>query len=51
MIVERTQRLAGADGSVIQMLEAGGLVFRAVSGAASDYAGTRLTLEHCLSGE
>jgi PAS domain S-box-containing protein len=49
-ILERTQRLTGADGVAVQWLEEGSSVYRHGSGVASAFVGMRLPLDASLSG-
>ncbi|MEG4275952.1 diguanylate cyclase [Microcoleus sp. MON1_C1] len=51
VITDRTQKLIGADGAVIEMLEGDELVYRAASGIASAYVGLRIKVATSLSGK
>ena len=50
-IVERTQRLTGADGAVVQWLDGHEFVYSHASGIASLHVGLRLGLPTSLSGQ
>ena len=50
-IVERTQRLTGADGAVVQWLDGHEFVYKHASGIASLHVGLRLGLPTSLSGQ
>jgi PAS domain S-box-containing protein len=50
LIVERTQRLTGAGGAVIELLEGDRMVYRAASGFAEPHVGMRLAVASSLSG-
>ena len=50
-IVERTQRLTGADGAVVQWLDGHEFVYSHASGIASLHVGLRLELPTSLSGQ
>ncbi|MEG4420858.1 diguanylate cyclase, partial [Microcoleus sp. LAD1_D5] len=51
VITDRTQKLIGADGAVIEILEGDELVYRAASGIASAYVGLRIKVGTSLSGK
>ncbi|MEG3911735.1 diguanylate cyclase [Microcoleus sp. w1-18aA5] len=51
VINDRTQKLIGADGAVIEILEGDELVYRAASGIASTYVGLRMKVGTSLSGK
>ncbi|MEG4083687.1 diguanylate cyclase domain-containing protein [Microcoleus sp. POL10_C6] len=51
VINDRTQKLIGADGAVIEILEGDELVYRAASGIASTYVGLRMKVGTSLSGQ
>jgi diguanylate cyclase (GGDEF)-like protein/PAS domain S-box-containing protein len=51
VITDRTQKLIGADGAVIEMLEGDELVYRSASGIASAYVGLRMKVGTSLSGK
>jgi diguanylate cyclase (GGDEF)-like protein/PAS domain S-box-containing protein len=50
MVAQRTQRLTGADGASVQIVERDHLICRAVSGIMEGYAGIRLALHASLAG-
>jgi diguanylate cyclase (GGDEF)-like protein/PAS domain S-box-containing protein len=50
MVVQRTQKLTGADGASIQIVEGDHLTFHAVSGQLAEHAGSRLGLASSFSG-
>ena len=50
LIVERAQRLTGADGAVVELLEADEMVYRAASGSVAAHVGLRLAVGESLSG-
>ncbi|WP_316672919.1 sensor domain-containing diguanylate cyclase [uncultured Tolumonas sp.] len=50
MVTRETQRLTHADGAVIELSEAGEMVYRAVSGLAENQLGLRLPMANSLSG-
>ena len=50
-IVERTQRLTGADGAVVQWLDGNEFVYSHASGIASLHVGLRLDPPTSLSGQ
>jgi PAS domain S-box-containing protein len=50
-IVERTQRLTGADGAVVQWLDGNEFVYSHASGIAAVHVGLRLDLPTSLSGQ
>ncbi|MCW6050273.1 diguanylate cyclase [Lyngbya sp. CCAP 1446/10] len=51
VITDRTQKLIGADGAVIAMLEGDEMVYRAASGIATAYLGLRIKVGTSLSGK
>lgn len=51
VIVERTQQLTSADGSIMKMVEGDEIVCRAASGTALPYIGFRLQVAKSLSGQ
>ena len=50
LIVARTQSLTRASGAILQRIEGEGLVFRAVSGRAGPFLGTRVPLQDGICG-
>ena len=50
VVTERAEQLTGADGAVIELAEGDEMVYRAVSGTASDSIGLRLQAATSLSG-
>ena len=50
MVTSETQRLTRADGAVIELAEAGEMVYRSVSGLAENQLGLRLPIAESLSG-
>jgi len=51
LIVARTQSLTGASGAILQWVEGEELVYRAVSGRATPFLGTRERSEGSIAGE
>ena len=51
LIVARTQSLTGASGAILQQIEGEDLVYRAVSGRAKPFLGTRILSTAGLTGE
>jgi diguanylate cyclase (GGDEF)-like protein/PAS domain S-box-containing protein len=51
VITDRTQKLIGADGAVIAMLEGDEMVYRSASGIATAYLGLRIKVGTSLSGK
>ncbi|MFS8119445.1 MAG: PAS domain S-box protein, partial [Microcoleus sp.] len=51
VITDRTQKLIGADGAVIEMLEGDELVYRAAGGMAAASVGLRIKVATSLSGQ
>ena len=49
-IVTQTRRLTRSDGAVVEMVEGGELVYRAVAGSSAPYLGLRLKIATSLSG-
>ncbi len=50
LIVSRAEKLTASDGAVIEFVEGREMVFRAVSGTATNHLGTRIAIEGSLSG-
>jgi PAS domain S-box-containing protein len=50
LIVERVQKLTGANGAVIELIEADEMVYRGASGITQEHVGTRLKLASSFSG-
>jgi diguanylate cyclase (GGDEF)-like protein len=50
VIVERSRALTGADGAVVQLVEADEMVYRAAAGTAADALGLRLAVTSASSG-
>jgi len=50
IITQRTQKLTGADGAVIEMVEGDQMVYRSASGIAEPFIGKRLSIATSLSG-
>jgi len=49
-VVEKARELTGADGAVVELPEGDEMVYRAVAGAAGDFAGLRLPIAGSASG-